>query len=73
MDWIIYKQEDYTLCKIRVFDDGKERFKQYANKWYVIGTNNRGKIKLKNIENNKLIINSISDWKVIHSDDLKQP
>ena len=54
-----------TIIEIHTFDDGKEIYKQYTNKWKIIGKMfNGGKLKLMNCEKNDIIINSISAWKV---------
>ena len=50
--------------KIIVFDDGRNKFKAYQNKWVVIDKKfNGGKLVLKNTKHEKVIINSISAWK----------
>ena len=50
--------------KINIFDDGRNEFKAYTNKWVVIDKKfNGGKLVLKNAKNKKVIINSISAWK----------
>jgi hypothetical protein len=55
--------EDFQeLCKIRVFDDGNQKYQYLPNKW-IITSRNSGKISLKNV-NNKDVIYSISAWKV---------
>ena len=72
MNWISVAPENYTLCKIRIFDDGRKKYTKYDNNWYVIGTNNRGKIRLKNVSNDNILLD-ISDWKVIHFNDQNVP
>ena len=60
-----YQDEDKQICKINVFDDGNPDLKDiYENIWLIIGTNNRGKIRLQNIIDNEVILSSISAWKV---------
>ena len=50
--------------KINVFDDDRNEFKAYKNKWIVIEKKfNGGKLVLKNANHEKVIINSISSWK----------
>ena len=50
--------------KINVFDDGRNKFKAYTNKWIVMDKKfNGGKLVLKNAKHEKVIINSISAWK----------
>ena len=50
--------------KINVFDDGRDIYKAYKNKWIVIDKKfNGGKLVLKNATHEKVIINSISTWK----------
>ena len=62
MDWILYNEQNYIKCKINIFDDGNQFYQKYINEWYIIGTNNKGKVRLKNINEN-IVINSISTWK----------
>tara|TARA_Y100001935_G_scaffold242388_1_gene232748 strand:+ start:1006 stop:1206 length:201 start_codon:yes stop_codon:yes gene_type:complete len=53
------------LFEIIVFDDGNQRFKNYDNKWIIIGSRFNGqKIALKNISDKSIIIRSISSWKI---------
>ena len=50
--------------KIKVFDDGNQKYQNFKNEWIVIDTMyNYDKFKLQNIDNKKIIINSISAWK----------
>ena len=50
--------------KINVFDDGRNKFKAYTNKWIIIDKKfNGGKLVLKNAIHGKVVINSISSWK----------
>ena len=65
MNWIDYEPNEYSICIINVFDDGYQNYQYlYENLWHVVGTNNKGKYKLKNIKNPTIIIPSISIWKV---------
>jgi len=53
------------IVEIRTYDDGNQRFQHYTNKWKIIEKMyNGGKLKLMNCEQNEIIINSISAWKV---------
>ena len=50
--------------KITVFDDGNQKYKNYNNVWIVKDTShNGGKLKLINLQNKEIEINSISSWK----------
>ena len=54
-----------NMYKIMLFDDGRKKYKQYVNKWLLVETKfNGGKLVLKNAIEEKIIINSISSWKV---------
>ena len=51
--------------KITVFDDGNQLYKYMPNAWIIIGSQFNGqKVKLKNKIDEKVIINSISSWKL---------
>ena len=51
--------------KITVFDDGNQIYKYMPNAWIIIGSQFNGqKVKLKNKIDEKVIINSISSWKL---------
>jgi len=51
--------------KITVFDDGNDLFKYMPNAWIIIGSQFNGqKVRLKNKIDEKIIINSISSWKL---------
>ena len=63
-DWI--DVEDPNCYKITVFDDGNCRFKNYENKWFIVGQW-VGKVRLKNI-NKQTEIRSISRWKIIEDE-----
>lgn len=65
MEFIEYQDKDKQICRINVFDDGNQKLKdKYENIWLIIGTNNKGKFRLKNIIDNEFILPSISAWKV---------
>ena len=54
------------IVEIRIFDDGRERFKQYPNKWQIIEKKyNGGKLILRNIAYPDIIIHTISAWKTV--------
>lgn len=54
------------FVKIYVFDDGNDKYKDYINKWKIIDYMFNGdKLKLMNINNVNVIINSISTWKTL--------
>jgi len=51
--------------KINTFDDGNQIYKYMPNAWIIIGSQFNGqKVKLKNKIDEKVIINSISSWKL---------
>ena len=51
--------------KINTFDDGNDLFKYMPNAWIIIGSQFNGqKVRLKNKIDEKIIINSISSWKL---------
>jgi hypothetical protein len=51
--------------QIIVFDDGNQEYEKYENKWNLIENLLHGKVKLQNVNDNTIYINSISWWKVI--------
>ena len=51
------------LYKIRVFDDGNQKYQYITNEWTITSRINIGKVSLKNV-NGKDVIYSISDWKL---------
>lgn len=52
------------LVQINTFDDGNDKYTQYPNEWMIIGSMfGGGKLKLKNLIRNDVVINSISAWK----------
>ena len=54
-----------VLQKINTFDDGNQIYKYIPNAWIIIGSQFNGqKVKLKNKIDEKIIINSISSWKL---------
>lgn len=64
-EFIGYKEDEIKKCVIEVFDDGNYLIKEkYDNLWYIIATNNKGKVRLKNINEPTFILFSISFWKV---------
>ena len=51
--------------KINTFDDGNQIYKYMPNAWIIIGSQFNGqKVRLKNKIDEKVIINSISSWKL---------
>ena len=54
-----------SIIEIHTFDDGNQRFKLYNNKWIIKEFKyNKSKAKLCNVDDNNIIINSISTWKL---------
>ena len=54
-----------VLQKINTFDDGNQIYKYIPNAWIIIGSQFNGqKVKLKNKIDEKIIIKSISSWKL---------
>jgi len=54
-----------ALQKINIFDDGNQIYKYMPNIWIITGSKFNGqKVKLKNKIDEKIIINSISSWKL---------
>ncbi len=46
------------------FDDGRERYKMYENKWIVKEKKfGGGKLVLQNVNDKDVIISTISEWK----------
>jgi hypothetical protein len=59
-----YVTPDFTNpVKIRSFDDGNKKYKQYDNSWVIFGRW-EGKVAIFNEFNQKITIMSISEWKV---------
>ena len=62
-DWS-YITPDFTKpVKIRRFDDGNEKYKQYDNSWVIFGRWT-GKVAIFNEFDQNITIMSISEWKV---------
>ena len=55
--------ENETIYSILVFDDGNEKYESLPNVWRILKTSN-GKSTIIN-EKEKVIINSISRWKLL--------
>lgn len=55
--------DDETIYSILVFDDGNEKYEYLPNVWRILKTSN-GKSTIIN-EKEKVIINSISRWKLL--------
>jgi uncharacterized protein affecting Mg2+/Co2+ transport len=51
-----------NLYKIRVFDDGNQKYQYMANEWTITSVNG-SKVSLKNV-NGRDVIHSISSWKL---------
>ena len=50
--------------KIKVFDDGRQQYKDLENVWIVMLSKfNGSKLVLKNAVNKDIVINTISSWK----------
>ena len=62
-EWNLYKSNETKIYEINTFDDGNEKYERLLNEWLIIG-DWRGKVRLVNRENRKIIISSISRWKV---------
>ena len=53
------------MYEITTFDDGNQQYKQLPNFWYILDTKfNGSKLILKNVKEQSVIINTISEWKV---------
>ena len=53
------------MMEICVFDDGNEKYENVDNKWIIVDRMFEGdKLKLVNVGNKNIVINSISAWKV---------
>ena len=58
----MYRHQSFV--SIQVFDDGRNKFKQYPNKWLILETKfNGGKLLLQNTFDKEQVINTISTWK----------
>jgi len=54
----------FEYRKIKIFDDGRQKYKDLENVWIVVLSKfNGGKLVLKNAVNNDIVINTISTWK----------
>jgi hypothetical protein len=62
IDWQRVTPDLNDLIQIQVFDDGKEKYKQYENSWILFGRW-KGKVALFNAFDDNVIIGSISEWK----------
>ena len=65
--FVYYKTNDRKICNIVVFDDGNQHLEKkfkYKNKWNIVATNNRGKVRLQNYYDDSFFVYSISLWKV---------
>ena len=62
-EWNLYKPNEAKIYEINTFDDGHEKYQQFVNEWLMIGEW-LGKVRLINRENKKVIIHSISRWKI---------
>ena len=62
-EWNIYKPNETKTYEINTFDDGNEIYQQFVNEWLMIGEW-RGKVRLINREKQKILIHSISRWKI---------
>lgn len=54
---------DENLYKIRVFDDGNQKYQYIINEWTITSVNG-SKVSLKNV-NGRDVIHSISSWKLV--------
>lgn len=54
----------FEYRKIKIFDDGRQKYKDLENVWIVVLSKfNGGKLVLKNAVNKDIVINTISTWK----------
>ena len=54
----------FEYRKIKIFDDGRQKYKDLENVWIVVLSKfNGGKLILENAVNNDIVINTISTWK----------
>lgn len=57
--------KDENIYEILLFDDGNQNIeKKYNNLWNIVATNNKGKVRLRNIKEPSFYLESISRWKV---------
>ena len=64
MDWAIFVPITSKTYKIRLFDDGLDKYACYPNRWWVYGDNQRGKVAVVNAYDETVRIGSISEWKM---------
>ena len=62
MEWQLFEEKNYKICEISVFDDAKEKYRNYLNRWHII-VSWWGKFRLKILKTN-INIDSISSWKI---------
>lgn len=62
--WLHVTPDLDNPIQIRIFDDGNEKYKRYDNCWIVFGKWN-GKVALFNGFDENVIIDSISEWKMM--------
>ena len=62
-NWAYVTPDFTTPVKIRSFDDGNKKYKQYDNSWVIFGRW-EGKVAIFNEFDQKITIMSISEWKV---------
>lgn len=65
-EWSFFNPNIEELYAIHTFDDGNEKYKQFNNEWYIIGTW-KEKVCLLN-KQEKTIVYSISKWKTTKID-----
>ena len=63
-DWLRVTPDIDNPIQIRVFDDGNEKYKRYDNCWITFGKW-KGKLALFNGFDENIIIDSISEWKIM--------
>jgi hypothetical protein len=54
------------IYKITIFDDGRQEYELYTNRWLKVNSAiiEKGKVSLINENNPNICINSISEWKI---------
>jgi hypothetical protein len=64
-EFVECKEYETKKYRINVFDDGNQKIENtYENIWLIIGTNNKGKVRLQNVKDQTFFVDSISMWKV---------
>ena len=63
-NWVYFEPDTNKEYEITNFDDGNSNYSEYTNKWYIIGKW-KGKIALVNVDDLRIRIASISNWKAI--------